>query len=530
MTFVFWVGSFYLNLTRPVPKVGGEYIEGIAGQPLYINPLLSQTSEADSDLVQLVYSGLFKYDNKGNVVSDLAENYSISEDQREYTVSLRKGALWHDGKEVTANDVFFTFNILQDSSYKSPLRQSLQGVDVSLVDDYIVKFTLKNPFVGFLENLTVGILPKHIWENIAPEKFALAENNLHPIGSGPYAFSSFQKDSGGTILTLQLSAFKKYYSSPAYISKVTFNFYGDEESLISAYNKKEVMGMGSVTPENIKNIKNEKSTNINELVIPRYFSVFFNQTKNVALANDVVRKALNESVNKQEIIDEILHSRGIVLSSPVFPQMKGYNGENASKTNVEDANKILDDAGWAMDTAENVRKKGSDKLEFELVTTDWPELNQTAELLKKQWEKIGARVNVKILTVSDLQQNYVRTREYDSLLSGQAITFNPDLYSFWHSKEKRDPGLNLSLFDNKDVDDLLDGLRLETDESKRVEAYRKFQDILTKENPAVFLYSRYYLYPTSTSVQGIEVENINNPAQRFTDINKWFVKTKRILK
>jgi len=529
-SFAVWVGSFYFNFTKAVPKTGGAYIEGIVGQPLYVNPLLSQTSEADSDLAQLVFSGLFKYDKDGNVVPDLAESYVVSDDQREYTISLKKGVFWHDEIALDANDVFFTFNILQDPSYKSPLRQSLQGVEVSLVDDYTIKFSLKNPYIGFLENLTVGLLPKHVWENIAPEKFALAENNLHPIGSGPYAFSTFQKDSGGNILTLQLAANKKYYDGVPYISKITFNFYPDDEQLIAAYNKKEVMGMGSIPPERIKDIKNAKSTNIHELAIPRYFSVFFNQTKNVALADDSVRTALELSVNRQEIIDKILYGKGIALKSPFFPQMQGYKDGGSVQADVARANKILDEAGWELDKNENVRKKGSQSLTFELVTTDWPELNQTADLLKQQWAKVGANVEVKVLTVSDLQQNYIRTREYDSILFGQAVSFNPDLYSFWHSSQKRDPGLSLSLFDNKDADGLLESLRQEMDQGKRVEQYQQFQDILAKENPAVFLYSRYYLYPTNTSVQGIEVKNINNPAQRFVDVNKWFVKTKRILK
>ena len=151
-------------------------------------------------------------------------------------------------------------------------------------------------------------------------------------------------------------------------------------------------------------------------------------------------------------------------------------------------------------------------------------------MLKKQWEKIGAKVDVKVLTVSDLQQNYIRTREYDSLLFGQAISFNPDLYSFWHSSQKHDPGLNLSLFDNKDADGLLESVRQEVDDAKRIEDYQKFQETIFKEIPAVFLYGRYYLYPVSTAVQGINVKNINAPQQRFTDVNKWFVKTKRVLK
>lgn len=528
-SFAFWVNSFYLNFTKAVPKTGGEYVEGIVGQPLYINPLISQTSEADSDLAQLIYGGLFKYDKDGNIVPDLAESYLISDDQREYAVSLKKDILWHDGQQLNAQDVFFTYNILLDSAYKSPLRQNLQGVDISLADDYKIIFTLKNPYVGFLENLTVGILPKHIWENIAPEKFALAEYNLHPIGSGPYVFSDMQKDATGNILTLKLASFKKYHDGAPYISNITFNFYPDDDSLISAYNKKEVMGMGSIPPQNIKDIKNIKSTNIHELVMPRYFSVFFNQTKNVALAGDEVRKALNLSVNRKQLVDNILYGKGVALVSPFFPKMEGYE-DKSTEIDIDGAKKILDDAGWVLDENEKVRKKNGDKLEFELVTADWSELVQTAELLKEQWSEIGAKVNIKVLAVSDLQQNYIRTREYDSLLFGQAISFNPDLYSFWHSSQKRDPGLNLSLFDNKDADGLLESVRQETDQEKRIESYRQFQNLLSQEVPAVFLYGRYFLYPANTSVQGIDAENINNPQQRFVDVSKWYVKTKRILK
>lgn len=528
--FVFWIGTFYYHFTVAVPKNGGEYIEGVVGQPLYINPLLSQTSEADGDLTRLIYSGLFKYDKNGNVVNDLAQGYVVSDDQKTYTIKLRQGASWHDGKPVDANDVFFTYNILSDPAYKSPLRQGLQGVDVNMQDNYTIIFTLKTPYVGFLENLTVGIMPKHIWEDISPEKFTLAEYNLHPIGSGPYMISNFQKDANGNILTYSLVAFKNYYEGTPYISKVTFNFYQDNDTLIAAYNKKEIMGMSSIPPENIKDIKNIKSTNMHELVIPRYFSVFFNQTKNVALATDPVRSALNISVDRTALVNNLLHGQGVALTSPIFPGMPGYEDQSPSKVDIEGANKILDDAGWAKDQATGLRKKGNDSLSFELDTTDWPELVQTANMLKSQWAKIGAQVNVKIVSVSDLQQNYIRGRNYDALLFGQAISFNPDLYSFWHSSQKHDPGLNLSLFDNNNADNILEDERTETNPQKRADEFKQFQDILAQEVPAVFLYGRYYLYPTSTTVQGIDALNINNPQERFVDVNKWYVKTSRVFK
>lgn len=529
-SFLVLVSHVYLSNTKEIPKIGGEYIEGIIGQPLYINPLLSQTSEADSDLSQLVYSGLFIYDNDGKVVPDLAQSYETSEDKRTYTVHLRNDVFWHDGEKFTANDVYFTVTALLDPMYKSPLRQNWQGVSVTVVDEYTVQFELKNPYAGFLDSLTLGMLPKHIWENIAPEKFALADYNLRPIGTGPYMFSDFQKDSNGTILTYKLVADKKNYAGESYISRMTFNFYEDEDTLLAAYNKKEVMGMSSIVPDRLGEIKNSKSTNVHELAIPRYFSLFFNETKNASLADDSVRSALIASVNRKEIIDAVLSGKAMPVYGPIFPSMNGYRepGEIA-EYRLEQANKMLDDAGWKKEE-NGIRKKGNTEIKFEIVTTDWPELAKTADILKSQWEKIGASVEVKVLTISDLQQNYIRPREYDALLFGQAISFIPDLYPYWHSSQKRDPGLNLALFDNAEMDKLLEDVRVESDENKNAELNKKIQELIAKENPAIFLYSPTYLYPTSTALKGNETQNITLPSQRFDNVRQWYVKTKRVLK
>lgn len=526
-----WVGYIYVSLTVPIPKSGGEYTEGLVGQPLYINPLLSQTSEADSDLAQLIYSGLFKYDKNGQVVPDLAESVEISEDQRTYTVYLKKDLKWQDGAPLTASDVLFTINILQDQTYKSPLRQNWQGVEISQLDENTVVFGLKNAYTGFMDNLTLGILPKHIWENISPEKFALAEYNLNPIGSGPYEVSTFQKNSSGDILTYKLIANKKYSGKIPYISKLTFNFYPDEEAMTNAYNKKEVMGISSIEPDKIGNLKAAKSTQLYEIAIPRYFALFFNQTKSSVLADDNVRKALNLSIDRKKIVDEILGGKGTALVSPFLPQMKEYDQELSINSDLEQAKKILDEAGWKQDGSE-IRKKGDNELRFQIITADWPELSKTAEVIKQQLAQIGVAVDIQALAISDLQQNYIRTREYDSLLFGQVISFNPDLYSFWHSSQKRDPGLNLAVFENSDADKLLEDVRKEPNEQTRIEQYKQLQQILLsdKNNPAVFLYSPFYVYPTTTSVKGIDVEKINNPSQRFVDVNEWYVKTSRKFK
>lgn len=528
--FVFWVRYFYVNVTNEVPKAGGEYTEGVMGQPIYVNPLLSQTSEADSDLVQVIYSGLFKYDNEGEIVPDLAESFELSEDKRVYTVHLKEGVFWHDGQPFTADDAYYTVTILQDPMYKSPLRQNWQGVTTQIVDGKTLSFELKNPYAGFMDSLTVGILPKHVWENISPEKFSLADCNLRPIGTGPYKFVDFQKDASGNILSYELVANKQYHLPVPYISRVNFNFYQDEDALLEAYNKKEVMGMSSIAPSKIGQLKNTKSTRIHELTLPRYFALFFNEIKNASLAEGKVRSALSFAVDRKEIIDTVLSGKGVPAYGPIFSSMKEYRdaGELA-EFNLEKANNILEEDGWKKGD-DGVRKKGNAELAFEIATPDWPELSKTADVLKAQFEKVGARVEVKVLAVSDLQQNYIRPREYDALLFGQSISFDPDLYPYWHSSQKRDPGLNLSLFENKDADGLLESIRQESEDSKRIEQTQKLQQILADEKPAVFLYGPQYLYPTRTSLHTGDIGNVAIPAQRLSQINTWYVKTKRILK
>lgn len=527
---LFWLGALYVASTQVVPEYGGEYTEGLVSQPRYINPILSQTSEADADISELVYSGLFTYNVNGELKPSLAENFTVSEDNKTYTVTLRQGVKWHDGEELTADDVLFTIKAIQDPAYKSPLRANWLSVDAATVDRYTLTFTLKKAYFGFLESLTVGILPKHIWENIAPENFLLADYNLAPIGSGPYRFYDSGKDSNGNMLSYELRTFGDYFDGAPYIQKITFHFYPDEQSLLDAYSRKEVLGINSVMPSTLAELGERKSTRVYEIAIPRIFAVFFNVTKNAALAHDEIRSALAFATDRDAIIKEVLLGKGQSAETAVLPFMEGYAADVAfPRFDEERANALLDENGWQRGE-DGIRSKQGTVFEFELLVPDWPELVKTAEMLRDQWGKVGARVTVSVLSAADLQQNAVRPREYQALLFGEAAMLHSDPYSFWHSSQKHDPGLNLALFDNKDADEVLLSLREELNQEKRQELYKKFQEILARENPAVFLYTPTYLSVTSTTLKGIDVKSVNAPAHRFSGIEDWYIKTKRVKK
>lgn len=531
-----WIFSNYFKSTVAGPGYGGEYSEAMLGEPQYINPILAQTNDVDRDLSVLLFSGLMKYNSSGEIIPDLAERYEISEDGKTYTFYLRENLKWHDGVEIKADDIVFTITVIQGAEYHSPIRVNWQGVKVEQVDDYTVKFILNNVYAPFLENTTVGIIPRHIWQDISFQNFPLAEFNLKPIGSGPYKFKKLQKDKLGKIISVELSSFEDYYFGEPYISRLKFVFYNAPEMMIQAYNNNLAQGLNFLSSRDRARIKN--NANIYSLKLPRYFAVFFNQNQSEPLSDKTVRLALNYAADKKKIIDEILGGDAEVVDSPILPGLLGYDsGVKIYDFSPEYAANILEEAGWKDIDGDGFREKESKKsgvdpvaLEVTLATTNWPELLDVAESLQKDWEQIGVKINIDARNIGEIQYDYIKPRKYQSLLFGQVLSYLPDPFSFWHSSQKKDPGLNLALYDNRKVDQLLEEARQTLKEEERVEKYREFQKILIEDVPALFLYSPYYLYVVSEKVKGIDVENVVVPSQRFSEVYKWYVKTNRVKK
>ena len=522
----------WLKQTKVVPKEGGEYTEAIIGQPRFINPILAQTNDPDQDLSKLIFSGLLKYNSKGELVPDLAEKYAIGDYGRIYDFFLRKDILWHDGESFGADDVIFTIKTIQNPDYKSPLRRKWKGIEVEKLDERTVRFKLKTPYAPFLSNLTVGILPCHIWKYIGPSNFPFAEYNLKkPIGTGPYKSSQFKKDKNGKIKLFVLTSNENYYGKVPYLEKINFKFYPSEEEAIASYNKKEVSGINYISAANIDKIRNKENLRLYSLSIPRYFAVFFNQNKSKVLSDKTVRLALAYATDKKELIDKVLLGQGETVETPILPYLLGYNPETKIYDfAVEHANNILERDGWQDKNGDGVREKGDLHLEFTLITTDWPELVKTANLLKDQWAKIGAKVNVKTPPVAEIQQNYIHPREYEALLFGEVLGGDPDPFAFWHSSQRKDPGLNLALYSSEEVDTLLEEGRTNLDPDVRAEKYRRFQEIIVDDVPAIFLYSPTYLYAVNRKIQGIELKNVVLPSERFCDVENWYIKTRRVRK
>jgi len=528
--------NIYLAKTEEIPAYGKEYSEALIGEPQFINPILISANDVDRDISELVYSGLMNYDKNGNLVGDLATSYEISEDGKEYIFHLRDGVLWHDGKKFTADDVVFTVSSIINPVYSSPLRSSWQGIKVEKLDDLTVKFTLNNVYAPFLEKTTLGIIPKHIWESIDPKNIILAPANLKPTGTGPFMASKFTKNTSGHITAFYLEANDSYYKKRPYLDSIVFRFYDDEEQAINAYQKNDVLGISNISSKN-QFLLNYKDTNIQKLNIPKYFAVFLNQNQSIILSDEKIRKALAMATDKKALVKEIFIGEATIINSPILPNLKEYNDQlEGIEFSPDEAKEVLEKAGWTDEDGDGIREKtlskGKDpvKLEITLATSDFSDLAKTADMIRKQWLNIGVNVNIENYGIEELKQNIIKTRKYDALLFGEVLSHNPDPFAFWHSSQKKDPGLNLSLYSNKDADKLLEEARQTLDPEERSKKLKEFQKILTAEVPAIFLYSPTYLYPISKEVKGTDVKDITIPSKRFLNIENWYIKTQRISK
>ena len=508
---------------------GGTYTEGLIGSPNLINPILA-TSDVDRDLVRLIFAGLMKTDDKGNIFFELANNYTVDAEQKIYTFELRSDIYWHDGEPITADDIIFTINRIKNPEFKSPLKNSFNGINVTRINDKTIQFALAEPFAPFLSILTVGILPEHLWYSIPVFGADLAELNKKPIGSGPYTFKSLVKDTNGNIKNYTLAAFEGYHFNRPYINELIFKFYPDFDIAAAALQNKNVDGL-IYLPQSYKSEIKNKNVVIKNLQSPQYTALFFNPNKNTQLNNANFRKALAFGVDKQRILTEAINNDGQVIHSPILPGSLGYDSEMTDVNyNLEEAKTILDTLGWKENEESDWRQKDEADLTVKLTTVDQAENIKTASIIKDAWESIGIKTELEIISKNKIRHDVIESRNYEILIFGEIMNESSGPYPFWHSSQTKHPGLNLSILTNKDINAALEDIRQAKNDVVKQEALTKFQEKLLEQHFAVFLYNPTYTYPVGHKLRGLDDLNfVNVPADRFSNIHSWFLNTKRTL-
>jgi peptide/nickel transport system substrate-binding protein len=497
--------THYLTLA---PRQGGSYAEAVDSKITSVNPLFADNSASD-DAAKLVFSGLTRINSQRQVDGDLATSWDISADKKTYTFHLRPGVKWHDGAPFTADDVAFTISRVQNPDTRSGLASNWTNVTTQVIDPLTIQFNLPASYGPFLSNATLGILPKHILENVRPSLLKTQAFNQKPIGTGPYKLTQLDP----TKQYVDLQANSNYYLGAPNITKFQFVEFSSNDEYLEGYAKAQVQGFAISKPSLLAKVDKIETININHLNLPAYAGAFFNM-KSANLADPRLRQALAYATDKNSIVQNQLHNQAIAVPYPI---LAGYSGFDA---NVPRYSYSL---AQAQDLAAQI---GAEKLKdttIVIATLKDSNYEAVAEALKKMWEPLGIHVVVNAMSLGQLQQTAIRPRNYDVLLYGQDLGIDSDVYSYWHSSQVNDPGLNVSNYSNAEVDKQIEGGRIAKDPAYKQVRYSGFLQAWSKDLPAIILYTPFYNYALSDEVHGFSAKKITEPSDRFYNIQNWYI-------
>jgi peptide/nickel transport system substrate-binding protein len=510
--------------TAPKPARGGTAVEALVGAPGVLNPLFeADASTHDVDIV--IYQGLTTVDAQQNVVGLLASDWTISPDHLTYTFNMRQGVRWADGQPFSADDVLFTFHVLQDLEYVQPGADSWRQVGIAAGGPGQVVFTLRAPSAAFPLSLRVGIIAKHLFAGMAPGEIAASPfSAVRAMGTGPFKVSA--------ISSLAITLVRNTYADPQpYLDHLILRTYPatDPQAAISAVVHGAADLVGGLEPQEVGLLQGRTDVTVQDVRTFTDAFVSFNSAGNGKefFGDGTVRLALSEAVDRQRVINEVISGRGDPDPNPIPTADWAYSAAAAAKHPYDPlaAAKALDAAGWVLAPAAKVRSKGTQAFKVEMVAVGSYPSRQIADAVARQLLEVGVEADVKSVAASALVQSYLIGRNYQMALVALDVGPDPDLFSVWHSST--DAGsLNFAYARGWGVidKDLEDG-RAAIDQPTRLAAYLDFQTLMSDAAPAIFLYSPHYDYAVSQRVHGVHMNNVIEPADRFQFVTEWYVNT-----
>jgi peptide/nickel transport system substrate-binding protein len=519
----------FLSLSRTtvtVPDVGGEYSEAIAGRPQFINPLLAEYNQVDQDLTALIFNGLTRSDGQGGLEPDLAESWLVSEDGLIYVFELKQNIRWQDGQPFTADDVLFTIGLMQDPEFPGVpyLGQLWQTIRAEKLDDYTVRFTLPEPFPAFADSTTIGILPEHILKDVPARDLLNHSFNLNPVGTGPFKLDTVNAEFA------RLSANPYYTGSKPKLARLELRFYASYQETISAYRRGAVQAISYIPPQLISSVQDIESLNLYTARLSGYEIIYLNlQSPEQApfFQEPEVRQALLFALDRQRIIDQALNGQALVASGPIRPWSWAYNPEiRAAPYDLEQANTLLDGAGWVDNDGDGIRDKAGTPLAFTLLSGEEPDRIAVAEAVSEQWQQAGISAEVEVVGAG-LGERLAR-HDFQAALAQVFLPGDPDPYPLWHLSQI-DGGQNYAGWNNDKASMLLEEGRAVSNQGRRTDFYFEFQEIFAEEVPSIILFYPVHTFGVSQEVKDVQTAPMANPSDRYRTLSDWYVLTRQVI-
>jgi len=460
-----------------------------SANPSRLNPLLA-TDASSSDIASFLFNGLVKYDkDSSTIIGDLATDFYY-ENNTTLIFKLNSHVKWHDGKEFTAKDVIFTYNVLMSDKVSSPYSANFRFVkSVEEVNRFTVKVRYKKPYFLALETWMMGILPEHILKD---EKNMMNSSfNTHPVGTGPYKL--YQLEYSKNII---LTANDDYFEGKPKIDKISFHVISDPMTRFLMLKSGE-LDIDTIEPIQFERQLNQDffdKFNIYEDISHSYTYLGFNLRRE-KFKNPKVRKALSLAIDREELVKILFFKHAKVCTGPFLPRTKAFNANVKAPTqNIREAKRLLKEAGYD--------KKNP--FTFEIVTSNSsPVRPYAAQILQYQLEKAGVIVKLRVMEWQAFLNMVVFPHKFDTILLAWGLSSTPDPYQFWHSDSDKQGSFNLIGYKNLKINKEIEESQSITDRDKLASMWRSMFKTITDDNPYLFLY-----IPNAITVVNKNIKNI----------------------
>jgi peptide/nickel transport system substrate-binding protein len=557
---------------QPLPPAGatnspgtsvesGVYREGVVSHPSSINPLTPRT-QADRDLVALLFRGLLRAGPNGTLLPDLATSWTASADGKTYTFDLRSDARWEDGEAVTAADVVFTVTLAQDPDYEGPLGAGWQGIKAEAVSTTVVKFTLPTPLGGFLRMASLPVLPQHLLGDTDVTALADSDYSARPIGDGPFRIVALDDSHAmltrdGTSYSLASPSAGPSESTPAAtvsppvaasgvsspvestspsafpsfegtgnVRAIDLVFFDDTASAVAAYTNGQLDAIGGLSPQDSAAAATREGSSVTRYSWPDLYSVVLNQrSDHPGVADLNVRKGLLAAIDRQGIVTAVLAGYGSAAQVPLPAWSSWYDPASVSATaySQDAAAADLTAAGWAHDASGWTAPGATSPYALRLLSPDKatdPIAYRVAQKVVGEWRTIGLTVTWQAPGASDYLAQ-ITNGDFDAAVVDYHLGLDPDVSGLLLSNQVAPDGSNLSGIADKTLDGLLTAVRTTSDPAARrtaVSALEKYVSTNVLMLPVCFA---DYEFVLSGRLAGVSTDQIADPSGRFWDVLDW---------
>jgi len=466
------------------PATGDAIVVGSIGDASRLLPILA-TDSASGDIVGLLFNGLLKYNERLEVVGDLAESWSVSEEGLTLTFTLRPNVRWHDGVPVTAADVRFTYEQLIDPAVRTPFSSGYELIEsLEVLDARTVRIRYREPFAPALESWMMGLIPQHLLEGQDLNTTPLLRK---PVGHGPYRFVRWN-----TGELIELRANPDYFEHRPHIDRYLYRVIPDPATL---FLELLTLGVDSTSLTPLQYARQARHPRIERAYhtfrYPSFGFTYVGYNLQDERFKDVrVRRAFGQAIDTQAMLDGVLYGLGSRATGPYPKESWAYDPSVApAPYDPKAATALLAQAGWEDRDGDGWLDHDGQPFRFTLLTNQGNEVRrQVAELVQQYLKAVGIDVRIKVIEWSTFVHEFIDKRRFEAVLLGWNLSRDPDLYDLFHSSKTKEGEYNFGGYANPEVDRLLEAGRREFNRDARRRIYQDAHRRLAEDQPYTFLF------------------------------------------